>query len=310
MSTASRLLKGANDRAASVSERLPDSITQWLFIIPAFVFYIPFLALPAIFIFVLSFFEWDGVGSLTFVGLANFTSALSNPVMYTALWNNFEVAILSVILQVILGLGIALAIRAAHTKLREFYQGALLLPMTLMSVGVSLVWAYMYNPAYGIINSALNALGVERTPLWLGDPQWALLAIVLVATWQWMGFRIVLWLTGLENIDKRYYEAATIDGANRLQTFWYVTLPQLKPVAVFIMVYTIVGSFRSFAYFWVLTRGGPGHATEVMVTWIYKNAFFQSNYGDAAALSVILFLVTLVLSLISFVWGEQGGASA
>lgn len=313
MSVGDRALTNVEKTVGSVLEHVPESLRppewfcKWAFIIPAFLFYVPFLVFPAVAVFALSLFKWDGLGSLTFVGFENYARALGSSVVHISLWHNFVVAGLSILLQVVFGLVVALAIRAGHKKLRAFYQGALLVPMTLMAVGVSLVWAYIYNPAYGVLNSLLTSLGWEQPPLWLGDPSIALVSIVVVATWQWTGFRVVLWLAGLDSIDKRYYEAAKMDGAGRLATFRYITLPQLRPVALFIMVYTIIGSFRSFAYFWVMTRGGPGHATEVMVTWIYKTAFFQSNFGGAAAISVLLFVVTLLLSVLNFTFGEEGG---
>lgn len=306
-------VQGVRNSVSSAEETVRNVIEErphWLFLLPALLIYIPFLVIPALGIFGLSGFQWSGLGDFTFVGSDNFARAADDGVMWTALINNFEVGIWSIILQAGIGLLLALAINRYSDRLRQFFQVSFLLPMTLMSVAVSLVWSYMYNPSYGVLSSILEALGSSWDPLWLGDPSIALLAIIFVATWQWTGFRTILWLAGLDSIDESVLEAARIDGAGPIQRFRYITLPLLKPVAIFILIYTIIGSMNSFVYFWVMTQGGPGHATEVMVTWIYKNAFLQSNFGEAAAISVILFAIVLVLSVLNLRLGdrEAGGA--
>lgn len=284
---------------------------HWLFLLPALVIYLPFLVIPALGIFALSGFQWSGLGDMTFTGTANFVRALGDSITYTSLWHNVEIAFWSLLLQAGIGLALALAIYRFSARLRQFFQVVYLLPMTLMAVAVSMIWGYMYNPSYGVLNTVIQEIGLDWNPLWLGSKSLALYAIIIVATWQWTGFRVVLWLAGLDSIDESLLEAARIDGAGPIQRFRYITLPLLKPVAIFISIYTIIGSFNSFVYVWVMTRGGPGHASEVMVTWIYKNAFLQSNFGRAAAISVLLFVIVLVLSLLNMRLGdrEAGGAN-
>ena len=293
-----------------MARSVAEERVQWLFLLPALLIYLPFLVLPALGIFGLSGFRWSGLGDMTFVGVQNFGSVVQDNVVATALFNNFEITILSVVLQAGGGLLLALGISRLSQRLRQFFQVAFLLPMTLMAVAVSLVWAYIYNPVYGVLSKIISDIGLNWNPQWLGDPGLALIAIIFVATWQWTGFRVILWLAGLDSIDESLLEAARIDGAGPFQRFRYITLPLLKPVAIFIVIYTVIGSFNSFAYFWVMTRGGPGHATEVMVTWVYKNAFLQSDFGKAAAISVVLFVIVLGLSLINLRLGdrEAGGA--
>ena len=304
-------IRNGVNSAWTTAKDVAEDRPHWLFLIPALLVYLPFLVIPALSIFALSGFQWSGLGDVRFIGTENFAAAANDDVMFTALVNNFEVGVWSVLLQAGLGLLLALAINRYSDRLRQFFQVTFLLPMTLMAVAVSLVWSYMYNPSYGVLSSILEAVGSGWDPLWLGDPSIALLAIVFVATWQWTGFRVILWLAGLDSIDESLLEAAKIDGAGPVQRFRYITLPLLKPVAIFILIYTVIGSFNSFAYFWVMTQGGPGHATEVMVTWIYKNAFLQSNFGMAAAISVVLFVIVLALSLINLRLGdrEAGGAN-
>jgi ABC-type sugar transport system permease subunit len=303
-----------SDTASSALSTTKDFIEDnphWLFLLPALLIYLPFLVLPALGIFGLSTFQWSGLGDMSFIGAENFVAALSDPVVSTSLWHNVKIAFWSLVLQAGIGLALALAIYRLSDRFRQFFQVVYLLPMTLMAVAVSMIWGYMYNPSYGVLNSAIEKIGLNWSPLWLGSKSLALYAIIIVATWQWTGFRVVLWLAGLDSIDESLLEAARMDGAGPLQRFRYITLPLLKPVAIFISIYTIIGSFNSFVYVWVMTQGGPGHASEVMVTWIYKNAFLQSNFGQAAAISVLLFVIVLVLSLLNMRLGDRkaGGAN-
>jgi raffinose/stachyose/melibiose transport system permease protein len=284
---------------------------HWIFLLPALLIYLPFLVIPALGIFGLSAFQWSGLGDMSFNGAADFVRALTSDIVHVSLWHNIEIAFWSLVVQAGLGLLLALVIYRFSDRWRQFFQVTYLLPMTLMSVAVSMVWGYMYNPSYGVINTVIGAIGMDWNPLWLGSKSLALYAIIIVATWQWTGFRVILWLAGLDSIDESLLEAARIDGAGPIQRFWYITLPLLKPVAIFISIYTIIGSFNTFVYVWVMTRGGPGNASEVMVSWIYKNAFLQSNFGRAAAISVILFVIVLGLSLVNLRLGdrEAGGAN-
>lgn len=309
--------KSRNDTRSTASSALRstravfENHPHWLFLLPALLIYLPFLVLPALGIFGLSTFQWSGLGTMSFNGVENFVATVSDPIVSTSLWHNVKIAFWSLILQAGIGLVLALAIYRFSDRLRQFFQAVYLLPMTLMAVAVSMIWGYMYNPSYGILNSVIQEIGIDWNPLWLGSQSLALYAIIIVATWQWTGFRVVLWLAGLDSIDESLLEAARMDGAGPLQRFRYITLPLLKPVAIFISIYTIIGSFNSFVYIWVMTRGGPGHASEVMVTWIYKNAFLQSNFGQAAAISVLLFVIVLVLSLLNMRLGdrEAGGVN-
>ncbi|ELZ32641.1 putative fructose-amino acid permease [Halogeometricum pallidum JCM 14848] len=304
-------LRAVASSAVAITKSVFEERPHWLFLLPALLIYLPFLVIPALGIFGLSVFQWSGLGDMSFNGIENFVRAFTSDIVYTSLWHNIEIAFWSLVLQAGVGLVLALVIYRFSDRWRQFFQVTYLLPMTLMSVAVSMVWGYMYNPSYGVLNTVIKALGSDWSPLWIGSESQALYAIIIVATWQWTGFRVILWLAGLDSIDESLLEAARIDGAGPIQRFRYITLPLLKPVAIFISIYTIIGSFNSFVYVWVMTRGGPGHASEVMVTWIYKNAFLQSNFGRAAAISVLLFVIVLLLSLLNMRLGdrEAGGAN-
>jgi raffinose/stachyose/melibiose transport system permease protein len=309
--TSAGAVRASAASAVATTRAFIEERPHWLFLLPALLIYLPFLVVPALGIFGLSAFQWSGLGDISFNGAANFVEALTNNIVHVSLWHNIEIAFWSLVVQAGLGLVLALVIYRFSDRWRQFFQVTYLLPMTLMSVAVSMVWGYMYNPSYGVLNTVIQAIGMDWNPLWLGSKSLALYAIIIVATWQWTGFRVILWLAGLDSIDESLLEAARIDGAGPIQRFRYITLPLLKPVAIFISIYTIIGSFNTFVYVWVMTRGGPGNASEVMVSWIYKNAFLQSNFGRAAAISVILFVIVLALSLMNLRLGdrEAGGAN-
>ena len=297
------------DTDATALERARQSV-HWWFTLPALLFYIPFFVAPTVALFVLSLFKWSGTGAVTFVGVENFVQSFNDPVMYTSLWHNVQVAILYEVFIFGGSLLLALAIRHSYDSLRQFFQVAFLLPIALMQVAVAFIWSFIYNPAYGVLNKLLADLPfVDWQPLWLGNEDLVLYAIVFVGVWQWVGFNAAIWIAGMENIDERLIEAARMDGASRLQTFGYVTMPLLKPVALFIFILALIGAFKTFGYFYVMTGGGPGHASEVMVTWIYDVAFKRLEMGRASALSVILFVITGTVSYVNFKLGERlGGA--
>lgn len=277
----------------------------WFFVLPALFFYIPFLILPAVSIFLLSFVRWEGLGSMEFVGVSNYVQVFQNGVFWQALSNNVVMLGLHLLMMGGGGLVIAYAIHNSHSRLRPVFQVGVLLPMAIMSVGVGFIWSYMYHPRYGVVNTVLS--WVQVGPInWLGNPDLALYAIIFTAAWQWTGYTVVIWQAGIDSIDDSYYEAARLDGAGRFDMFRYISLPLLKPIAVFIAVFLTIGAFKAYALFWIMTMGGPNHASEVMVTWIYKVAFELSNFGMASAISAVLFVITLVASLVGLKAGGTG----
>ncbi|WP_049903323.1 carbohydrate ABC transporter permease [Halococcus agarilyticus] len=276
-----------------------NSYKQWIYLFPALVFYIPLVLLPVLFVLWLSFNSWGGGIEQQYVGLANFESVFSSDVFYTSLWHNIVILGVNLVAHTVGALLLAMALRKAHRRLQPLFQTAILLPMSLMSVAVALIWSLLLNPELGAINAIIAALGIDWQPIWLGDPGLALLSVIFVTNWWWFGFWVVIWLVGLSSIDEKYYEAAAMDGANRLQIFLYVTLPQLKQSAVLVTTLTTINAIRQFGLFWVMTEGGPGRATEVLLTWIYKVAFSINSFGQAAAATVLLFSLILVFTFVN-----------
>lgn len=282
---------------------------QWLYLFPSLSFYIPFVLFPVVFVFWLAFNQWGGGLQQTYVGFEHFNQIARNDIFYTALWHNIVILIVNFIVHTVGALAVAMALRKVKDELKTLFQTAILLPMSLMSVAVALIWSLLLNPELGAVNAILDAIGLPWQPVWLGDPNLALLSVIFVTNWWWFGFWVIIWLVGLGSIDDKYYEAAAMDGANRLQIFRYVTLPQLRQSAILITTLTIIMAIRQFGLFWVMTEGGPGRASEVLLTWIYKIAFSFGSFGQASAVTVFVFLIIMVLTVLNLKVTGTGAGS-
>ncbi|MWV64394.1 ABC transporter permease subunit [Halorubrum sp. JWXQ-INN 858] len=289
---------GLKQRVLTARNRLAGSLSPWHWLAPLGAFYVPFLVAPIATIFVLSLFTWTSPADFRFVGLAHYRSLLGGDILYVALRNTAAYTLGNTVLTVGGGLALALIIQGAYRRVRALLQTAYLLPYAIMPVGVGLIWALMYHPQIGAVNEVIDTLGIDANPLWLGDTALVLPAIVLAGAWQSVGFYTVIWLVGLASIDPTYHEAARIDGAGPVSRFRYITLPLLKPIGLFLVVISLITSLRIFGLVWIMTRGGPGRASEVMVTWMYRTAFIENNLGRAAAIGVILFGITLAVSFV------------
>ncbi len=286
---------------------LAERLHPWHWFVPLSLFYLPFLAAPIAAIFVLSLFDWSG--SPTFVGLAHYEAILLSGLFYHVLGNTVYYTLGNTVLTVGGGLVLALSIQGAYRRARPLLQTVYLLPYAIMPVGVGLIWALMYHPSVGSVNTLIGMLGFDAQPLWLGDSSLVMPSIILAGSWQSVGFYTVIWLVGLASIDERYYEAARVDGAGPVAQFRYVTLPLLKPIGLFLLVISIITSLRIFGLVWIMTRGGPSQASEVMVTWMYRVAFIHNDLGRAAAIGVILFVISMVVAVVlmrTFDVGEGG----
>ncbi len=303
-------LSGILEPIRRALERGARATFPWHWLFPVGLFYIPFLVIPIGIVFVFSLFSWTSITDLTFVGLANYERVLTDGFFYAVLGNTITYTLGNTVLTVGGGLILALSIQAAYSRVRVVLQTLYLLPYAIMPVGVGMIWALMYHPQVGAVNTLLETVGIGWQPQWLGSDL-ALYSVIFAGSWQSVGFYTVIWLVGLASIDQRYYEAAKIDGAGAIARFRYVTLPLLKPIGVFLILISIITSLRIFGLVWIMTRGGPGYASEVMVTWMYRVAFIENNFGLAAAIGVILFCLTLVVAAgISRVFGltEEGYA--
>jgi multiple sugar transport system permease protein len=274
-----------------------------------FFFALPALAAILVFFFVpvaaavaLSFTDFDiyavaSRANLRFVALRNYTRLLRDPLFWTALKNTFYFVVVGGPLTIGLSLGAALLLNARLVRFKGFFRTVFFLPVVTTLVAVSVVWRYVYHPRFGLLNRALGLVGIP--PLdWLGDPSWAMPAIILMAAWKNFGFNMVIFIAALQAIPERLYEAAAIDGAGNFAQFRHVTLPLLAPTFVFVTVISMIGYFQLFAEPYVMTQGGPSNATLSIVLYMYEQGFRWWNMGYATAIAFVLFAIILAMTLV------------
>jgi len=275
-----------------------DGPVALLMIVPAAILFGLFIFWPFLRGLLLSFHHWDGFSPPTWAGLANYARLFGDGIFRGALGNNLIFVVGVVIFKNVLGLAVALLLNQA-IRGRSFFRAATFVPVTLSFVAVGLLWAWIYNPVFGLLNAALDLVGLEAlTRSWLGDASIALYAIIAVDVWKWLGFHAVIYLAGLQTIPTELYESATMDGTSALQRFWHVTLPLLTPIVFINTILIFSGAFvRNFDLVYVMTRGGPNHATEVVLTDMVREAFLNGAMGYASAMGYVLFLIVGLLSV-------------
>lgn len=269
-----------------------------LFILPSLVPLVAFTLGPMIASAGISFLRWDLLRAPRFLGLQNYANAVADPDLQAAVVHTLVFIVGYLPLVYLGGLGLALLL---NLRLRgsSFFRAAYFLPVVTSWVVVALVWKWLLNPQSGIVNSALDLVGIAG-PGWWTDPGWALPSIILTSAWKDLGFVMVILLAGLQAIPAEYYEAAAVDGAGRWSRFRSITLPLLSPSTFFVLVISLINSFQVFDQVWVMTGGGPAGSSSVIVEQIVRHAFSYNQMGYAAALSWLLFAVILVVTLVQF----------
>lgn len=257
------------------------------FLLPNFAGLVLFSLAPMAASLGLSFFSWDMLTSPIFVGLGNFRSLLGDAEFWAALGHNLYFIGGYIPLVMAGGLGLAMVL---NQRLRgiAFFRTAFFLPVVSSWVAVSLLWAWLFNPQYGIVNYLLSLLSITG-PAWLFDETWAMPAVIVASVWKDLGYVSVLYLAGLQAIAPEFYEAASLDGATPLKSFWRITLPLLSPSTFFVLVMLLINSFQIFDQIYIMTGGGPVGATSVVVEQIYNHAFRYGQMGYASAMSWVLF---------------------
>lgn len=276
---------------------LRKGLTGYLFVLPAFALYLLFVLYPFVVSVYYSLTDWDGAQpTKPFVGLSNYGRLLGDRIMWLSLWHNLVWIVFGTLTPVVIGLGLATLVWSG-VRGRLFFRTIYFMPVVLATVVVGIIWGWIYHPMFGPINVALRAVGLGSIARgWLGDLNWALFALLLAALWAYFGFCFVILLAGLQNVDMEVHDAAKIDGANAWQRFLNVIIPQLRPVLTMLTAYTLIGGFNVFDIVFVLTKGGPANATEVIATYIYEMAFKQSQVGYGAALSMVMTILSLIAS--------------
>ena len=289
---------------AVVAARRPGqwrkALVAYSFIAPNFLGFTIFTLGPILFSFALAFLHWDGSTAITFAGLDNFWRLFNDSAFITAFWNTILYTALSVPLTLVCALGLAILVNQRIPG-RNFLRAAMFFPYVASLVAVAVVWNMLFNPEMGPVNMVLYTLGVDpkALPRWAADRNWAMITVVLFGVWKSMGYYMVIYLAGLQGINRDLYEAASIDGAGAWQRFVYVTLPQLGPTTLFVTVMLTIQSFKVFDQIYLLTQGGPGYSTQNLVVLSYLYTFKRSNIGLGTAIALLTLVVLMVLIVLS-----------
>lgn len=276
----------------------------WLFLAPALVLIFVFFFLPVLASLVLSVTDFDIYGianppTTRFIGLRNYGRLLHSPEFWQALRNTFYFALVGGPLTIALSLATALLLDHKLVRFKGFFRTIYFIPFVTTLVAVSIVWRYLYHTKYGVFNYGLSFLGIGPID-WLGDPNWAMPSIILMAVWKSFGYNMLIFIAGLQAIPSELYDAAEIDGAGPVRRFLNVTLPLLGPTLLFVGVITMIGYFQLFAEPYVMTQGGPLRSTTSVVLLMYEEGFRWWRMGYAAAIAFVLFIIILIATLLQF----------
>ncbi|MEU4575075.1 sugar ABC transporter permease [Nonomuraea sp. NPDC023979] len=268
----------------------------YLFVGPSLLGVVAFLLLPVVIVLVLSFFDWELLSDPSFAGLDNYARLLGDGEAWHSLWVTVLYVALCVPLQTVIALGAAMLLNQRVKGVR-FYRSLFVVPWMATPIVLGLVWNWIFDPRDGAINRALSMVGITG-PDWLSDSAWAMPAVALVTVWQYSGYNMLFFLAGLQGIPQELYDAAATDGATPRQRFWRLTLPLLNPTMFFVMVTNMIGAFQVFDTVYVMTNGGPSGSTAVLNFTIFETAFRQFDFGYASTLSMLLFVIILVVTLV------------
>lgn len=288
----------------SVTKRKRDrkrTLIGYAFILPNIIGVTLFTLIPMIYSLVISFTDWDytkGFGNFNWIGLKNYIDMWTDEWFTTSLINTIVLAVIVVPVTVALALVLSVIIdKYCFAKLP--IRLAMFMPYISNVVAVAIVWVMMYSP-WGPFTQLVQALGVKNPPQWLGDPNWALPAIMVVQIWSGLGYAIMIYTSSLQGLPQDVYEAADIDGANGIQKFFYLTVHFLSPTTFFLVITTFITTFQVFATVQIMTGGGPGSASNVLVYYIYTSAFTFYKMGYASAMSWILFILLFIITIIQW----------
>ena len=277
-----------------VSDFKFDKYVGMLFLLPALIGTFIFIVIPVFFSFGLSFCSWDLISSINFVGFDNYLGLFKSHSFGLIMKNTFVFAFATTFIAVVIPVVLA---EVLNSKIRgaEFFKGVYFLPFITPMIVIAIIWEWIFDPAFGLLNYILK-LHIN----WLYDPDIALYSLIIVSAWKLIGYNMVILLTGFSGINNSVYDAAKIDGANPFRIFFKITLPLLSPSIFFVSIVTTISSFQVFDLIYLMTQGGPLDSTNVLVYWIYKNAFEFFNVGQASAGAYILFLIVFTLTLLQW----------
>lgn len=289
---------------------LSRTLTPYLFLLPAVIIMVIFIYLPIVQNFYYSLFRWSSIDpNWKYVGLSNYARIIKDDIVHLSLINNVLYAVISVIFQVFLALVLAaiLESRILRPSRVTIFRNTLFLPSVLAVTVVGITWQLIYRPDTGLLNQALRALNLgflART--WLGEESTAMISVIMVSQWQWVGYVMILFIVAIQAIPEELFESARIDGASGWQQFIHITVPMVRETTLVMTTITVIGAFKVFDIVWVMTAGGPNHASEVLGNYLYRVGFRNDEMGYASSLATLLFLITFLLTFVQLRLGRTG----
>ncbi|BBJ27500.1 carbohydrate ABC transporter permease [Athalassotoga saccharophila] len=274
-----------------------EVLAGWIFLLPDLVGLSIFVILPAILGFNISLYNWSGLGKMKFAGFSNYTKMLTDPIFLKSLKVTIEYVFMFVPLNFLLSLSLALLIKKPSKGI-TFFRTVYFAPAAISLVSIAFVWSYIFQQN-GFFNSILSIFGISPQPL-LGSMGQALYIVLALSLYSSIGYFMVIFLAGLNDIPEEYYDAARVDGASYWQTFWHITFPLLKPTSFFVLIISLIQGFQLFDQVYVLTGGGPFYATSTVVFYAFQTAFEYYQFGYAAAMDFLMFIILVILSLILY----------
>ncbi|WP_226781716.1 carbohydrate ABC transporter permease [Oceaniglobus trochenteri] len=290
-----------------LSAKHREWLSGYLFVLPDALGLLIFLGIPMAMSFVIALFRVDGFGGYQFIGLANYRQMLADPVFWQSTWVTLKYAVFLVPLTYVTGLGLALLVQRTN-RYNSVVRLMYFAPHMVSLVVVALVWQFMVIDKIGIVSRFLSAIGLSGVSL-LGNPDFALFTVVIVSVWFLMGYYMLIFLGGLQDIPKEYYEAARVDGAGPIARFWFITLPLLKPTSFFIILVSTVAATagaQAFDIIYVMTQGGPSNSTSVLIIYVYQQAFGFGAFGYAAAIASTLVVFLMAFTVVFYAMTRGG----
>ncbi len=282
-----------------LSLRRRETWAAYSFLLPNLLGFVVFTFLPVFAALLISLTDWNLLQPPKWVGLKNFVTLAQDPLFRKVLGNTAVYVLGTVPVQMVLALLVAMALNQSIPG-TLFFRAAFFMPVVTSAVAIALVWRWIYNADFGVLNSMLYMIGINDPPHWLTSTKWALPSIMIMSVWQQIGFSMVLFLAGLQGVPEHLYEAARIDGAGPFQRFLFITIPMLTPTTFFVFVINIINSFQVFDQAFIMTSGGPANATNTIVYNIYQNAFQFFKMGYAAAMAWVLFAIIFIVTVVQF----------
>ncbi len=280
-----------------LTKKQKEAITGYLFFLPALINLVFLLGIPILYALYISFTDYNLYNDMNFIGLQNYRNLFNDRLFYKSLENTLFHVIFSIPVNTTIGVSLALLLNNQQLKGLKIFRTTFLLPTVVSGVAVTLLWQWILDPNFGLINSFLMNFGVQG-PGWLTDSAWSKPSIILMNSWS-VGGTMMIYLAGLQGIPKTLYDSATIDGAGSFRRFWHVTVPMLSPTIFFNMITGAIGAFQVFTEAYIMTGGGPNNSTLYYAYHLYNKAFSDLQLGYASAMGWILMLITLVLTLLA-----------